>query len=118
VAWFADDVGAGGGRLARRAQLDSKPGVHQAASVRTTLTLDPDLAKKLKDLAHKRGQSFKQTLNDVVRRGLAAQAHRPERPPYTLTPHHGGFRPGVDPDKLNQLLDELDVEDFCDEARR
>ena len=86
--------------------------------MRTTLTLDPDLAKKLKDLAHRRGQSFKQTLNEVVRRGLAAQGERPKRQRYTLTPHRGGFRPGIDPAKLNQLLDELEVADFSDEASR
>jgi hypothetical protein len=86
--------------------------------VRTTLTLDADLAKKLKELAHRRGQSFKQTLNEVVRRGLAAQERRPQRPRYVVTPHRGGFRPGIDPGKLNQLLDQLDVEDFADEARR
>jgi hypothetical protein len=85
---------------------------HQAALMRTTLTLEPDLAKKLKDLAHRRGQSFKQTLNEVVRRGLAAQEARPKKARYVVTPHRGGFRPGIDPRKLNQLADELEVEDF------
>lgn len=86
--------------------------------MRTTLTLDPDLAKKLKDLAHRRGQSFKQTLNDVVRRGLEAQAQRPPATRYTVEPHHGGFRPGVDPGKLNQLVDQLEIEDFTEEVTR
>jgi hypothetical protein len=86
--------------------------------MRTTLTLDPDLAKKLKDLAHRRGQSFKQTLNEVVRRGLSAPARRPAAERYVVTPHRGGFRPGIDPRKLNQLADQLDVEDFATEARR
>lgn len=85
--------------------------------MRTTLTLEPDLAKKLKDLAHRRGQSFKQTLNEVVRRGLAAPAQHPKAQRYTVTPHAGGFRPGIDPRKLNQLADQLDVEDFTGEAR-
>ena len=65
-----------------------------------------------------RGQSFKQTLNDVVRRGLAAQAHGPQRTRYSVEPHRGGFRPGIDPGKLNQLVDQLDVEDFIEEAGR
>lgn len=86
--------------------------------MRTTLTLDPDLAKKLKDLAHRQGQSFKQTLNDVVRRGLATRTQRRERERYTVEPHRGGFRPGVDPGKLNQLVDQLEVEDFTTEAGR
>jgi hypothetical protein len=86
--------------------------------MRTTLTLDPDLAKKLKDLAHRRGQSFKQTLNEVVRRGLAARAASEDAGQYRVTPHRGGFRPGIDPGKLNQLVDQLEVEDFVEEARR
>jgi hypothetical protein len=84
--------------------------------MRTTLTLEPDLAKKLRDLAHRRGQSFKQTLNDVVRRGLVAQAQRQPQERYQVHPHAGGFRPGIDVGKLNQLVDQLDVEDFVKEA--
>ncbi len=86
--------------------------------MRTTLTLDPDLARKLKDLAHKQGQSFKQTVNDVVRRGLVGQVQAEPVAPYTVEVHRGGFRPGIDPGKLNQLLDQLEVEDFTDEAGR
>ena len=85
--------------------------------MRTTLTLDADLAKKVKDLAHRRGESFKQTLNDVIRRGLAARA-QPSGTRYTIEPHHGGFRPGIDPGKLNQLVDQLDVEDLVEKTAR
>lgn len=41
--------------------------------MRTTVTLEPDVAAKLKELAHKRRASFKATLNDVLRKGLAPQ---------------------------------------------
>jgi hypothetical protein len=34
-----------------------------------------------------------------------------------VQPHAGGFRPGIDPDKLNQLVDELEVGDFVAGAR-
>jgi len=41
------------------------------------------------------------------------------RPPrFVVEPHSGGFRPGVDPGKLNQLVDQLESEDFVDEAGR
>jgi hypothetical protein len=99
-------------------RIESNAGRHQAAKVRTTLTLEPDLAKKLKELAHRRGQSFKQALNEAVRRGLAAQTHRPPQPRFEVIPHLGGFRPGIDPGKLNQLVDQLDAEDFVEKARR
>lgn len=85
--------------------------------MRTTVTLEPDVAVKLKELAHRRRASFKATLNDVLRRGMAAQATAAEeRERFVVEPHAGGFRPGLDPGKLNQLADELDVEDFVDEA--
>jgi hypothetical protein len=99
-------------------QLDSIDWSHQAASMRTTVTLEPDLAKKVKLLAHRRGLSFKQALNEVIRRGLAPAARRDEQAKYVVQPHAGGFRPGIDPDKLNQLVDQLEVEDFAAEVKR
>lgn len=73
--------------------------------MRTTVTLEPDVAAKLKELAHRRRASFKETLNEVLRRGLSAQARvREASERYVVEPHAGGFRPGVDPGKLNQLV--------------
>ena len=87
--------------------------------MRTTVTLDADVAAKLKALAHQRHASFKATLNDVLRRGLAPRTNDPDaREPFVVEPHAGGFRPGIDPDKLNQLVDELEADDFGSEARR
>lgn len=86
--------------------------------MRTTVTLEPDLAKKVKALAHRLGVSFKQALNEVIRRGLNAPVRREPRTQFTVKPHAGGFRPGIDPGKLNQLVDQLDTEDFIAEARR
>lgn len=86
--------------------------------MRTTVTLEPDLAKKVKALAHRRGLSFKQALNEVIRRGLTRPVQKGAQTKYTVHPHMGGFRPGIDPGKLNQLVDQLEVEDFIAEARR
>ena len=87
--------------------------------MRTTVTLDPDVAARLKELAHRRRTSFKETLNDVIRKGLSSQVATREPPErYSVEPHAGGFRPGIDPDKLNQLVDELEVGDFVTEPRR
>jgi predicted transcriptional regulator len=79
--------------------------------VRTTVTIDPDLAERLRELAHRRRKSFRAVLNEVLRQGLQAGAARAKRAPrFVVEPHAGGFRPGVDPTKLNQLLDQLDVD--------
>ena len=86
--------------------------------MRTTVTLDPDVADKLTRLAHARRASFKQTLNDVLRRGLAGQETSGTAKPFSVTPHRSGFRAGVDLLKLNQLADELEAQDFGSEAGR
>jgi hypothetical protein len=42
--------------------------------MRTTVTLDPDVQRLLKDTAHRKGQPFEQVLNDAVRAGLRSAA--------------------------------------------
>jgi len=83
--------------------------------MRTTVTLDPNVHAELEAYARARHASFKQAINDVLRRGLAApDALRSE--PFAVHAHHAVFLPGVDPARLNQLLDELEVDDFVAEA--
>lgn len=84
--------------------------------MRTTVTLDSDVAERIKALAHERQTSFKETLNDVLRRGLRAPASQKRPGRFVVRAHSGGFRPGIDPERLNQLLDELAVETFIDRA--
>lgn len=82
--------------------------------MRTTLTLDEDLAEELNRLARRFGRSFKQVVNETIRRGLAT-GERPvsgNKKPFRVEPSSCGFQAGVDPLRLNQLLDEFDVERF------
>jgi hypothetical protein len=81
--------------------------------MRTTLSLDDDVARKLRDLAHRRKRPFKEVLNQVLRRGLAAQEPRTDvLPPFQVAGFRSAFRPGVDPLKLSQLNDELEARRF------
>jgi hypothetical protein len=87
--------------------------------VRTTVTLDDELLRRLRELAAERGISFKAAIDEVLRRGLAAQelpARRPKR--FRAETFRSPFRPGVDPVKLNQLSDELEVEHDAARIRR
>ena len=81
--------------------------------MRTTLTLDDDLAEALKERAQRTGEPFKQVVNEVLRQGLTSGA-KPEarREPFKVESARRGFVPGIDPFKLNQLVDELEVERF------
>ncbi|MGQ0652200.1 MAG: antitoxin [Betaproteobacteria bacterium] len=86
--------------------------------MRTTLTLDDDLAGLLKRRALELGVPFKEAVNRTIRAGLG-EAARPRRgsAPKTI-PHSFGFRPGVDLDKLDQLADELEAESYSASLRR
>ena len=79
--------------------------------MRTTLTLDDDIAGFLREQARLQDRPFKQVVNDTLRRGMSPAAGE-ERPVYRVNPQRGGFRPGVDPLKLNQLNDELETQEF------
>ena len=80
--------------------------------MRTTLTLDDDVADALREQALLTGTPFKQVVNDTLRRGMSPRAEDDARPEYRVVPRHGGFVPGVDPLRLNQLNDQLAAEEF------
>ncbi|MCA9518217.1 MAG: hypothetical protein KC635_24940 [Myxococcales bacterium] len=86
--------------------------------MRTTLTIDDDVARLLKARQHRKQQDFKQTVNEILRLGLQADAEAKDPPFVVRTFDGGGFAPGVAPTKLNQLLDDLEIEDFLEKFGR
>ena len=81
--------------------------------MRTTLTLDPDVAERVRLEVHRRGTTTKALINDALRAGLAMSGKPVRRKPFRVKPHSFGFRAGVDMDRLNQLVDELESEEFA-----
>jgi hypothetical protein len=79
-------------------------------SMRTTVTLDPDVAEQLKALARRRNLSFKAALNSTVRAGLAAE--RGGGRPYQAPARPMGLRPGVDLTHALRLADALEDEEI------
>ncbi len=76
--------------------------------MRTTLTLEPDVADRLKRRMRGSKRSLKATVNEALRIGLGLQpAAKGE--PFVVRPHASAFAAGVDPGRLNQLVDELEV---------
>jgi len=47
--------------------------------VRTTVTLDPDVERSIRDAMRERGISFKEALNDAARIGLGGKGHNRAR---------------------------------------
>jgi len=79
--------------------------------MRTTLTLDDDLAKEIQETARNSGRSFKEVINETLRHGLATGASPARRVPrFRVHPKACGFRAGIDLTKLNQLVDDLEIE--------
>lgn len=88
------------------------------SGMRTTLTIDDDLAGLLKRRARELGVPFKEAVNRTIRAGLGEQAKPRRRAAPKTVAHSFGFRPGVDLDKLNQLADELEAEAYGAAARK
>jgi hypothetical protein len=86
--------------------------------MRTTVTLDSDVEQLLRDAMHRTRQSFKKTLNEAVRRGLADSSPLGEEEPYEVDARPLGLRAGIDPTRLNQLADDLEVEAFLEVTRK
>ena len=79
--------------------------------MRTTLSLDDDLAESLNRAARLTGRSFKAVVNEAIRRGLSL-GDAPlgsDREPFVVEAQACGWMPGIDPLRLNQLVDELEL---------
>jgi hypothetical protein len=86
--------------------------------VRTTLTLDPDVALALQKEMRRTGKGLKAAINDALRRGLRTSGRPGRASRFEVQPHAFGVRPGVDLDRINQLVDELEAEDTGRKAAR
>jgi hypothetical protein len=76
--------------------------------MRTTLSLDDDVAAKLRELCRRTGESFKAAVNRVLRDGLnVRKLQRPEKP-FRVKARALGLRPGVRLDNITELLEQLD----------
>ena len=75
--------------------------------MRTTLTLDDDIAEFLKRQARLLNKPFKEVVNETLRRGMSPTMGERPRPDYRVLPNRSGLAPGIDPLKLNRLNDQL-----------
>ena len=75
--------------------------------MRTTLTLDEDVASRLKAEVRRTGKPFKQVVNEQLRIALAArEAGRRRQPPFEIRPRDlGAMRSGLSLDNVGALLE-------------
>jgi hypothetical protein len=78
--------------------------------MRTTVTLDADVAAKLRAVARQQGVSFKQALNQAVRAGLGPARRSTRR--FTQLTQPMSLRPGVNLDKALLLATALEDEEL------
>lgn len=79
--------------------------------MRTTLTIDEQIAERIRKEVKLGKRSMKQVINDALRRGMGLETPKPTKA-YRVQPHSSAFAPGVDAGRLNQLVDELESAEF------
>jgi hypothetical protein len=77
--------------------------------MRTTLTLDPDVAARVRQEVRRSGRTLKAVVNEALRLGLGLARKPPRAPRFEVEAHSMGIRPGIDLDRMNQLADELEA---------
>jgi hypothetical protein len=80
-------------------------------SIRTSVTLDDDVAARVKRESQSRGASFRETLNDLRRAALPDTGRKARRRTLRIKPTHMGYKPGLNYDNSESLIE-------CGEGKR
>ncbi|MFB3779596.1 MAG: antitoxin [Bryobacteraceae bacterium] len=86
--------------------------------MRTTVTLDKDVERLLREEMHRSRSGFKQALNAGIRAGLSQKRAPAARRPFVLKARPLGLRAGLDPASFNKLADDLEVDAFLGQSRK
>ncbi|TDI43443.1 MAG: ribbon-helix-helix protein, CopG family [Acidobacteria bacterium] len=77
--------------------------------MRTTLTLEDDVAAKLKAESKRSGRSLKEIVNEYLRLGFHAKKSDRKRPPFRVHARDmGELRPGLSLDNIGELLEQIE----------
>ncbi len=80
--------------------------------MRTTLTIDDDVLGRARVLADSLNTSFRSVVNEALRAGLEQMEKLAKQRRYQTTPHAMGLRKGYDLDNIQELLTQIEGEDF------
>ena len=74
-----------------------------------TVTLDPDVAERIEQEVRRAGKPAEAVVNDALRTRLGLKRTAGAQEPFRVQPHDFRFAAGLDLDKMNQLVDELEA---------
>jgi len=80
--------------------------------MRTTLVIDDDVLDRARTVAGKLHAPFRQVVNEALRAGLQTVEAPANRRPYRTTPHKLGLQPGVNLDNIQELLAQVEGENY------
>jgi hypothetical protein len=80
--------------------------------MRTTLTIDPDIAAKARKAVQVTGMPFKSLINQALRIGIDAVLSPKKSRPYRTKGRALGLRKGLSYDNIHELLAVAEGEDF------
>ena len=84
--------------------------------MRIELTMDDDVADFVEEQSRVQNKPVAQVVNETLRLGMTIAAKSADSHEFRLRPNHSGFMEGIDTVRLNQVLDDLDVEEFLAKA--
>jgi hypothetical protein len=77
--------------------------------MRTTVTIDDDVATRLQaEMRRQKSTNFKETLNEVLRRGLLVRRELAASRPFKVRPRRMGKKEGLNYDNVAELLENLE----------
>jgi hypothetical protein len=79
--------------------------------MRTTVTIDPDVALLLKEEMERSKLPFKQALNNAIRKGFVNGAYG-TRAKHITRGHDFGFYPDTDLNRISRIADDLEDEEI------
>ena len=80
--------------------------------MRTTLVLHDDVIERARAVAAKLRKPFKTVVNEALRAGLDLVERPARQRPYCTKPSPMGLRPGRQLDNIQELLAQVEGEDF------
>jgi len=77
--------------------------------MRTTVTLDDEVAASLRALARRSGRTLRAVLNETLRRGLARSKSASRSGPFVVRARDlGRLQPGLNLDSIGSVLDRIE----------